>query len=50
MKILKNYKSIHDDLASIFLNECVHFRSFSLTLLSDDLPNTALKMYSMTKK
>lgn len=46
----KLQKYYHDDLASTFSNECVHFRSFLLTLPSDDLPNTALKMYSMIKK
>jgi len=53
-KVFENAENVqqcyHDDLASTFSNECVHFRSFLLTLPSDDLPNTALKIYSMIKK
>lgn len=43
-------KYYYSDLASTFANECVYFRSFLLTLPSDESPISVLKMYSLIIK
>lgn len=50
-QLYKNAKQLQKYyLNDTFATECVHFKDLLLTLPSDELPNTVLKMYSLIIK